>query len=100
MNSHVNIQRKIINFFLVIGFNLDEEMLESFISCLYRHFMVPGELDRLHALLLNITQIPRFKMLLMFLQESNKQRIYEMLNFLDQHGRSIPTNVRNIYTNN
>ncbi|KAF5300747.1 hypothetical protein FQA39_LY10992 [Lamprigera yunnana] len=83
----------------VIGYNLDENILTGIIHGLHKYLMIPSELDRVGAILINLIQIPRFQMMLLFLSNAERNCIKQLIEFLDQHERSLPNNVRNIYIN-
>lgn len=83
----------------MIGYKLDDTMISNIINCLYRHFMVPGELDNLQSILINITRIPRFKTMSMFLEEADWRCISQLTKFLDQHGRNLPADIKDVYYN-
>lgn len=72
-------------------------MLSDIIKCLNKHFMVVGEVERVHCAMTNIIRVPRFKIIFTFLENEDLQYINQLVQFLDQHNRSLALNVRKVY---
>lgn len=70
-------------------------MFSKIIKCLCVHMTVPGEVERLYAILTNIVNVPRFNIISMLLSNEDKNYIHILVNFLKQHGQSLPEDVVN-----
>ncbi|KAJ3654455.1 hypothetical protein Zmor_013643 [Zophobas morio] len=73
----------------VIGCKLDNTMFSTMIKCLCVHFAVPGEVDRLHHILENIVNLPRFDIISMLMSSEDTNYVNILINFLNQHGKPL-----------
>ncbi|XP_071052848.1 RNA polymerase II-associated protein 3 [Onthophagus taurus] len=81
----------------VIGNKLDATMLNEILNCLYRHFTVVHEVEKVYNLLVNLSVLSRFNIITMFLSKNDKILLQNLFNFLRQHGKNIPKNVLGRY---
>lgn len=76
---------------------MDNKMFSIILNCLYRHFCVASELDKVYAALINLTNIPRFNIIAMLMSKDDKLCAKNLVKFLKQHGRNLPEDVAKKY---
>ncbi|XP_065164755.1 RNA polymerase II-associated protein 3 [Atheta coriaria] len=81
----------------VIGYKLDGTMLTDILRTLYLHFSVPHEVERVRAILTNMAELPRFRVVSLFITSADKYKIRSLFEFLEQHGTPLPEHVKNKY---
>ncbi|XP_076241980.1 spag1 axonemal dynein assembly factor [Calliopsis andreniformis] len=81
----------------VLGNELDGNMFSIILHCLDQHFCTPDDTKLLNDFLKSFSQMKRFSILNMFLSTEDKQVIKNILNFLEEHGTSEVSSLRQIY---
>lgn len=80
-----------------MGNKIDATILSEVLNCLYRHFMVADEVEKVYSILLNLCRLQRFGIVVMFLSADDKRLVQNLLDFLKQHGRDLPQDVKRQY---
>lgn len=68
-------------------------MFAIILNCLYRHFCVANELDKVHSALINLTNVQRFNIIAMLMSRDDRICARNLIKFLKQHGRTLPEDV-------
>lgn len=72
-------------------------MLSGIVNCLYRHFAVASEVEKVHSVLINLINVPRFNIVAMFMSKADRVCAQNLIEFLDQHDRRLPEEIRKVY---
>ncbi|GJQ69909.1 hypothetical protein Trydic_g22451 [Trypoxylus dichotomus] len=78
----------------VMGNKIDATILSEILNCLYRHFMVADEVERVYSILLNLCRLQRFCIVSMFLSTNDKRLVQNLFDFLKQHGHDLTEDVK------
>ncbi|XP_076651731.1 spag1 axonemal dynein assembly factor [Halictus rubicundus] len=82
---------------LVLGNELDGNMLSKILHCLEQHFCKPSDKELLSNYLKSFSQMKRFSIVNMFMNPGDKRAVSNILNFLEEHGTSGVSSLRQIY---
>lgn len=82
----------------VVGCKMDNNMFSIFLHCLYRHFCVAGQIQKVYSALMNLRRVPRFKIVVMLMSRADKICVQNLFKFLSQHGRELPEDVKKQYS--
>lgn len=80
-----------------MGNKIDSTILSEILNCLYRHFMVANEVEKVYNILLNLCRLQRFSIVVMFLSDDDRRLLQNLFDFLKQHGQDLPENVKDQY---
>ncbi|XP_029034812.2 RNA polymerase II-associated protein 3 [Osmia bicornis bicornis] len=81
----------------VLGNELDGDMFSTIVHCLEQHFCSSNDTEILNKFLKSFSQVQRFSIINMFMNAKDKQAIKNILNFLEEHGMSEVSSLRQIY---
>ncbi|CAK9808514.1 Sperm-associated antigen 1 [Anthophora quadrimaculata] len=81
----------------VLGNELDGNMFSTILRCLERHFCTSNDTELLNNFLKSFTQVKRFSIVNMFMNTEDKRVVKNILNFLEEHGTSEVSSLRQIY---
>lgn len=76
---------------------MNSKMLSDILKCLYRHFMVASEVERVYLALLHLSNIPRFNLYVMFMSHEDRISVQNLLEFLTQHDKHLPDDIKYKY---
>ncbi|XP_076301288.1 spag1 axonemal dynein assembly factor [Lasioglossum baleicum] len=82
---------------LVLGNELDGNMLSKILHCLEQHFCKPSDKELLNNYLNSFSRMKRFSIVNMFMNAGDKRAVRNILNFLEKHGTSGVSSLRQIY---
>lgn len=72
-------------------------MLSGIINCLYCHFTVASEIEKVFTVLFNLTRVPRFSIIVMFMRQEDRRCVQNLMEFLDQHDKALPEDIKKQY---
>ncbi|XP_076758384.1 spag1 axonemal dynein assembly factor [Xylocopa sonorina] len=81
----------------VLGNELDGNMFSTILRCLERHFCTSKDTELVSNFLRSFSQVKRFSIVNMFLNTEDKQVIKNILDFLEEHGTSEISSLRQVY---
>lgn len=81
----------------ILGNEMDGNMFSTILHCLERHFCTSSDMELLSNFLKSFCQVKRFSIVNMFMSTKDKQVIRNILNFLEEHGASGISSLRQIY---
>ncbi|XP_043790660.1 RNA polymerase II-associated protein 3 [Apis laboriosa] len=82
---------------LVLGNELDGNKFSTILHCLEQYFCTSDNIELLNNCLKSISQMKRFSIINMFMSSEDKQVIKNIFNFLEEHGTSEVSSLRQIY---
>ncbi|KOC59454.1 Sperm-associated antigen 1 [Habropoda laboriosa] len=81
----------------VLGNELDGNMFSTILRCLEQHFCTSNDRELLNNFLKSFSQVKRFSIVNMFMNTEDKRVVKNILNFLEEHGMSEVSSLRQIY---
>ncbi|XP_071866285.1 spag1 axonemal dynein assembly factor [Bombus fervidus] len=81
----------------ILGNELDGNMFSTILHCLERYFCTSSDTELLSNFLKSFCQVNRFSIVNMFMSREDKRVIKNILNFLEEHGASGISSLRQIY---
>ncbi|XP_043600833.1 RNA polymerase II-associated protein 3 isoform X2 [Bombus pyrosoma] len=81
----------------ILGNEMDGDMFSTILHCLEQHFCTSCDMELLSNFLKSFCQMKRFSIVNMFMSTEDKQVIRNILNFLEEHGASGISSLRQIY---
>ncbi|XP_012140806.2 spag1 axonemal dynein assembly factor [Megachile rotundata] len=81
----------------VLGNELDGDTFSTILHCLEQHFCSTNDTEILNKFLKSFSQVKRFSIINMFMNAEDKQAVKNILNFLEEHGTSEISSLRQIY---
>ncbi|KAK9888749.1 hypothetical protein WA026_000975 [Henosepilachna vigintioctopunctata] len=78
----------------VIGCKLDNGIFTTLLKTLSMHFTVPGEVEKVYAVLVNVASLPRFEIISLLMSEQDRSYVSILINFLHQHDKDLPDDVK------
>lgn len=72
-------------------------MLGDILRCLRQYFLKPKETTIIHDILTNLTKIPRFGIIKMFLTKEDFNNFEILINFLNKHENPLNNEIKQLY---
>lgn len=72
-------------------------MLSDILKCMRLHFKNPQDASKIHNVLVNLTCIPRFNIVKLFLNEADKDNFVELEDFLNAQGKHLDEDIKKLF---
>lgn len=73
-------------------------MLSDILKCMRLHFKTPQEANKVHELLVNLTRMPRFNIVKLFLCNDDKENFAALKEFLNAENKDLSEDIKNSFT--
>ncbi|XP_026670746.1 RNA polymerase II-associated protein 3 [Ceratina calcarata] len=81
----------------VLDNELDGNMISTILHCLERHFCTSEDTELLNRFLRSLSQVKRFELMRMFMDDKDIRVVKNLLTFLEEHGSPGVPSLRQIY---